>query len=274
MKFKCTFTGVDESTSFIELSNLIRAFPFIEFGILFSYSRAGKEPRYPSLDFIKEFATWAKAFNTDTSGLDQISIALHICGQAAKDCLQVTEPSDERFATLKALIPSFDRVQLNINLKEFELDWLKKSIEIVDRGWSNAMVGWKLESLGKEYKRPFIIQYNDNNAAMIDFILPRYLNTYLHVLKDASGGKGVVIDDFSIPKAATRCGIGFAGGLNVCNVPRALMKSHDSVMAANVEGHNNNPVYWIDMESGVRTDDKFDLQKVREVATIVKEYMG
>ena len=266
MKFKCTFTGVDESTSFTDLESLIAEFPFIEFGILYSDAwYPTPRPRYPSLDFIKEFAAWFYGYySSHPEQQSHGSIALHICGDAVFDLLNIgdghSEPSER--PELKKLIPDFDRVQLNINLKI-------KLIDGID--WMKAAIGWKLEDLVKEYSRPFILQYNDNNAHMLDFILSYYKNNYIHILKDASGGKGLVIDDFSLPKTAIRCGIGFAGGIDCNNVKAILDKVHNNVMAANVEGNNDNKLYWIDMESSVRTDDKFDLNKVRQIATIVKD---
>lgn len=267
MKFKCTFTGVDESTSFTDLESLIAQYPWIEFGVLFSDSRAGLEPRYPSLDFIKRFAAWFYGFYSSRLELQlHGSIALHVCGSAVLDLLNI--PDDGALlsqAELKQLIPDFDRVQLNINLTTVNPD---------KADWMKAAIGWKLEDMGKEYSRPFILQYNANNASMLDFILGYYKNNYIHILKDASGGQGVYSDDFSIPKACDKCAIGFAGGIGVDSVRAALYKAHDSVMAANVEGHNDNKLYWLDMESSVRTDDRFDLGKVRQVATIVHQTLG
>jgi phosphoribosylanthranilate isomerase len=48
---------------------------------------------------------------------------------------------------------------------------------------------------------------------------------------------------------------GFAGGIGPDNVKRVIREISAKVDAP----------FWIDMESGVRTDDRFDLNKVRRV---------
>lgn len=92
---------------------------------------------------------------------------------------------------------------------------------------------------------------------------PLFMNTYRqgadeHVttLLDASGGEG--INTPIVPLNLVHK-IGYAGGMNEDNVAdklRFLLESdrvHD---------------FWIDMESGVRTDDWFDVDKVRRVLKI------
>lgn len=47
-----TFTGFDHSTSIEEMERLSEAYP-IEWGVLFSKSRQGKELRYPAANAIR-----------------------------------------------------------------------------------------------------------------------------------------------------------------------------------------------------------------------------
>lgn len=70
-------------------------------------------------------------------------------------------------------------------------------------------------------------------------------------LFDASGGRGVA--PAAWPAHPGRL-VGYAGGIGPDNVL--------SVLAAGV---GSAAPYWIDMESGVRTDDRFDLEKCRAV---------
>lgn len=78
----------------------------------------------------------------------------------------------------------------------------------------------------------------------------------IDVLFDASGGRG--IEPKTWPKAPVGQFVGYAGGLNPSNVTDAVSKI--SAIADN---------YWIDMETGVRTDDRFDLDKCRAVCEAV-----
>lgn len=71
------------------------------------------------------------------------------------------------------------------------------------------------------------------------------------VLFDPSGGRG--IEPMRWPTTPLGCRLGFAGGIgpdNVIDVIRDI---------------GPRDPYWIDMESGVRTDDILDLAKVRRV---------
>ena len=84
----------------------------------------------------------------------------------------------------------------------------------------------------------------------------RGANEHITTLLDASGGEG--INTPIVPLNLVHK-IGYAGGMNENNVAdklRYLLESdyvHD---------------FWIDMESGVRTDDWFDINKVRRVLEI------
>jgi hypothetical protein len=75
-------------------------------------------------------------------------------------------------------------------------------------------------------------------------------DTSVDWLCDASCGRGLTRTSW--PKHPGRL-VGYAGGFNPVNVLEAI-----AVIGA------TGP-YWIDMESGVRTDDRFDLDKCRRV---------
>lgn len=77
-------------------------------------------------------------------------------------------------------------------------------------------------------------------------------------LYDVSGGNGLRPGVW--PAHPGRL-VGYAGGINADNVLDTI-KSINGLMG------RCGP-YWIDMESGVRTDDWFDLVKVREVCALV-----
>lgn len=74
-----------------------------------------------------------------------------------------------------------------------------------------------------------------------------------NVLYDPSGGRGIDVGT-DLPEVIPQgLLVGVAGGINPENVGLV----HERAVRA---GYS-----WIDMESGVRTDDKFDLAKVRSV---------
>lgn len=104
-----------------------------------------------------------------------------------------------------------------------------------------------------------IQQKSENDLLAFDTIKDR---TNMSVLLDASGGRGI---DTPI-KTFLRHGlkVGYAGGMSPDNVGDKLYQLlHD------VEGD-----FWIDMESGVRTDDKFDLNKVYKVLHVCQEVLS
>lgn len=69
-----TFTGVDDATSIAEMRRLALVYP-VEFGVLFSRSRQGQDPRYPKMD---------KAMALLTCGA---KTAAHLCGEYARDIM-------------------------------------------------------------------------------------------------------------------------------------------------------------------------------------------
>lgn len=81
-------------------------------------------------------------------------------------------------------------------------------------------------------------------------------------LYDASGGRGIRPASWPGHPGENRF-VGYAGGIGPDNVLAVL----DEIAAArSVDGLGP---YWIDMESGVRTDDRFDLAKCRRVCELV-----
>ena len=75
------------------------------------------------------------------------------------------------------------------------------------------------------------------------------------MLLDASGGEGI---ETSLVAFAGKK-IGYAGGINADNVADKLTFLMENEQVGD---------FWIDMESGVRTDDWFDTDKVRRVLEI------
>lgn len=89
---------------------------------------------------------------------------------------------------------------------------------------------------------------------------PLFMNSkdddHITVLLDASGGEGINTPLVALNLSHT---IGYAGGISPDNVAEKLTFLMESDKVGD---------FWIDMESGVRTDDWFDLDKVRKVLEI------
>jgi len=106
------------------------------------------------------------------------------------------------------------------------------------------------------YGHEIIIQQRDiNNFELFSSTQEKWREYCgsLSILLDASGGRGINTPPSVLPLS---CKVGYAGGFNPDNVSEKL-----SYLLAN---HTTGD-FWIDMESGVRTDDWFDLDKVVDV---------
>lgn len=77
-------------------------------------------------------------------------------------------------------------------------------------------------------------------------------------LFDRSGGRGELPGQW--PRSLPGVYCGYAGGLRPENLDAQL----DQIVEA-----NGDQPFWIDVESGVRTDDKFDLKKVAQLLRMV-----
>lgn len=102
----------------------------------------------------------------------------------------------------------------------------------------------------------FLIQLKEDRT-LYNF----YKNKYNNIVgfQDNSGGMGKFEDSWRIEDRY----FGYAGGLSENNVEAVLDK-------LNMLTYND---YWIDMESSVRTDDWFDIEKCRKVAILCKRYI-
>jgi hypothetical protein len=109
---------------------------------------------------------------------------------------------------------------------------------------ANAIVN--LWQFGKHIERPVIMQHS---RALPFRAVP------VQVLQDQSGGRGELAAEWVEPSplcVKAGGGIGYAGGLNPDNIAEQMPK----IIKA-----SNGQRFWIDCESGVRTDDWFDTAK-------------
>ena len=223
-----TFTGIDSRTDLQELQDIQRQYPIAEFGVLTSYHWYENGNRY--LD--------PKLF-PDLYGRE-LNLALHICGSMASDATEGLWKRINRHTLSMLEMQLFQRVQINI----------------ANRLW----IPEKLVSMPTP-KTEVIIQQRSTNTELFERSLwgdeygcPRLVS----MLIDDSGGQGID-SPISIYSSAYNHKIGYAGGINPDNVADKLIYLLDNVR----DGE-----FWIDMESGVRTDDWFDIGKVRKVLEI------
>lgn len=162
--------------------------------------------------------------------------SLHLCGRAFLDF------ADGRKGTG---MDGFKRIQLNLQ-------------------FDNAGNKCDLAKLAAQVKAhpdvQFILQYTPDKK---ETLLPLFKDISNHALLfDASAGTGTSPEKWDPPVEGHACG--YAGGLGPDNIGENL-KMLARILPA---GYTT----WIDMESKVRTDDAFDLKKVRRVLESVKNF--
>lgn len=233
-----TITGADDNVDPKALLELSMEFPFVEWGILRSEKRAGTA-RYPTMEWVGKLP-------------EGLRLSLHLCGVEARTAMLGSTvwygPSsilgwschdpDRR--------PYFRRVQIN---------GYKSGTPGV---FGISDVAFRLYAGGVSSARrsTLILPFNreaDMHAVSADArLLPG-----AEILFDPSGGRGK--EPFRWPTDVPGVRMGYAGGINPDNVVDVL--------------RDIGPVQptWIDMESGVRTNDAFDLRKVRHVLEAVRE---
>lgn len=242
-----SFVGVDADTDLTQLSklNILKssvnrdtykpdAF-VLEFGLLYSVGRAGKEPRYPTRDKLLEIANYFKERG--------IRYSIHLCGrEAIEGFLNQTDDIVE-------LCKDADRIQLNLNVDHFNLDTLVL----------------QLRELSQLYT--MIIQINKTKQELVDMIIKsNMVNEYAYnfnFLYDASGGFGKSLDTVSpvIPGYFT----GYAGGIDPDNAVKIVKKIRAVNRQADKDYDWQYDKFYIDMESGIRTMDIFDLDKCAKI---------
>ena len=98
----------------------------------------------------------------------------------------------------------------------------------------------------------------------------RYPN--VSILDDASGGTGIY-NPMNFSNHFDTTPQGYAGGITENNVVATVQQL--CAMPAGRGPHDPQDVsFWIDLESGARTHDTFDLDKVRRILLLTKDFVG
>lgn len=176
---------------------------------------------------------WIRNFSKLAQGLHT---AMHLCDGALLGFIR----GDNE---ILGLMSGFKRIQLNLKFGDVEGKY--DPAELVKRVRDNPQF-------------QFIIQYGKDKKSLLPLLadVPNHA-----VLYDDSAGRGISPDSWEPPLPGHFCG--YAGGLSPANVAQQI-----EIIAKVAPGYTT----WIDMETGVRTDDKFDLAKVRRVLEISMPY--
>lgn len=200
-----TFTGADDRTSIDAMIGLSERWP-IEWAILFSPSRQGADPRYPSHETLRRLAESSRRN-------PKLVLAAHLCGDHARAVMEGRMPD------LPVPMADYGRIQVNHGAPEPAA----------------------IRRFSDEVGRPCIAQARGETFPDDRSIL---------WLFDASGGRGIAPKGWPAHPGRE---VGYAGGIGPDNVAGVI-----SAIGADAP-------YWIDMETGVRTSDAFDLAKVEDV---------
>lgn len=232
-----SFVGVDERTNLNDLLKVpnIRLDEFNEFSILFSDSKSKQNHiRYPSYEFCKNFLEWGSS--------RAIHPSLHLCGSVIERYLKQEK-------NVMELCEKAHRIQLNMNIRNFP-SYEKLTTDLI--------------SVMTTHKHYIVLQENKTKRNFnLSFLktIPKSLYSQVSLLHDGSGGFGREIAQIDPPDP--NFFTGYAGGINPDNV----------VKIVNLIENNNskNLQYYIDMESGVRIDNIFSIEKCQQIIDNLKK---
>lgn len=171
-----------------------------------------------------------------------LSLSAHFCGWWARQVLE-----EKNYLLIKNFPEQFKRVQLNYNFKH-------------SGGYNLHSL---VEFMASYPERSIIFQLNKSNTPVLrQLVQDEKLTPNIHFLYDASGGYGKVIEriEGTIDNQYT----GYAGGLNPENIEQICQMITDDTEQVET---------YVDLESGVRTDNEFDLVKVRDIAQKVSKFI-
>lgn len=164
---------------------------------------------------------------------------LHLCDKGLTDFIAGEE-------TVMRVMKPFKRIQLN-------LEYLDAGSKIDAQALAarvRSLPQWEfIVQYGRKYGH-FLSAFND---------IPHHA-----VLFDGSAGEGIVPGEWPRPLDGHACG--YAGGLNPDNMRQNL----EAIARATPAGYTT----WVDQETGARTNNVFDLAKVKRVLDIARDFTG
>lgn len=245
-----TITGADDSVDPEELFEISAKYPFVEWGILFSRSKNGILPRYPSYNWVEKLQKAKEQFLLDNE-LD-INMSAHVCGSFLKEIV-TGKPNmfNEVPVNFNYL---FQRLQLNGSHHRYNDDTFG-----ADTVLSNLF-----ELTDIPYYGEYIFQVKSFYNALI-----RQSEHYsaCSFLLDNSGGTGKPLMSVEVPFFTTdQTGhhYGYAGGLGPLKTLDQL-KMDGNIISEIIYKNNmaeNDNLIWLDGESRFFDGNRFDLERV------------
>lgn len=194
-----TFTGADGSLDPQLLIQLSQQNPLIEWGLLFSKTKAGT-PRYPSEYWVRILRSLIR------KQPQKVRLSAHLCGQLVHEILTGYSKPEDYLGEFWHL---FDRVQLNTT--GIPEDYTERCLKVFNGNPS----------------KEFIIQYR-KSSRLIPYLEERVKNTV--VLVDQPQEPTHQPANRSMPTTRPTCG--FTGGLSPMNLPQQLIQL-DNLMGEN-----------------------------------------
>jgi len=204
------------------------------------------------------FVEWGILVSTKRAGTDRypsfgwrrslnhhdLNICFHLCGSICRDFI-----GGEYIALGECGVVEAQRYQFNILLNE-----------------SRYLVALRMLAnyFRKRDDAGFILPYNKGSREVLNAFIKEQSSSLpdnVHFLYDSSGGRGTPITIFQRPLPTYT---GYAGGISQNNIFEVCDAISNMMWEDNV---------WIDMESGVRTDEKFDLAKVERALSIAAVFI-
>ena len=170
---------------------------------------------------------------------DFVKTAGHLCGTAVDYFFAGSCAENSKYA-------AFNRIQLNFR----------------DDGSDRFSRMEKINDFQSGFGKRIIIQYNEANSNFILNLKDKMEYFWPMILFDSSGGKGKLITDISPPLEGYKCG--YAGGISPETID-PLLETLTRIVPDDTD-------IWLDMESGIRTGNEFDLGKVRSVMDSITDY--
>lgn len=240
-----TLSGVDRRTDPSTILALMAA-PNVELGLL--WSETNDDPRYLRAHEV--------AFVLGLAHAEARGCAVHVCGRAARNIFLGLPVAPERssggdIAARTIVVHHASRVQINGRWGEGEADF-----KIAEVARATGIL-----STSERFPAPRLItQWRPGEPTYcLDGLLERMPNQA--ILVDASGGQGISPKKWSAPRQS--CPVGFAGGLSPENLKAELSKILE------VAG----PGFWVDMESSLRVEGRFDLARARQAVRAFNTFM-
>lgn len=164
-----------------------------------------------------------------------VNLSVHICGIYARNIVQ-SGNIEELEDLLKPYLSLFDRIQLNIS----RFSKWNKNIELSKLLWNKEII--------IQTSTDNMLLYNDYKS-----------QKNIYGFQDNSGGKGIIETSWHDNEDNY---FGYAGGICLDNVIDVI---------SNINKIRNKP-YWIDMETSIRTNDKFDLDICENICKKLVSY--